>query len=185
MYGGHDQLGQLLCLYSKCQACDIGEVGARCESQEQSGRERRCFGGRESFTPRSRGRGGGSTAAVSCSFSVLQCSLRMTSAAPVMGSEQQWEEAGGKERPWLLSIAPGERAVIKYPEGLRVGWDTTALWYKYCKTWMASPTGNDKHGTSSSRVGGFNEDKLFERQYISNTPIFPAWTPVHGSLLPS
>lgn len=29
-----------------------------CKSQEQSGRERRCFGGRESFTPGSRGRGG-------------------------------------------------------------------------------------------------------------------------------
>lgn len=155
--------------FSKCQACCISEVRAGCESQEQSGRERRCFGGRGSFTPGSRGRGGGSTATVSCSFPVLQCPLGMAPAAPAI-------MAGGRGRPWLLSTAPGKRAVIEYPEGLRVGWGTTALWYQYCKTWMASPTGNAKHGTSSSRVGGFNEDKLFERLYISNTPIFPAWT---------
>lgn len=52
-----------------------------CESQEQSGREQEVLWREGILYPRS-------TATVSCSFSVLQCPLRMAPAAPAMGSEQ-------------------------------------------------------------------------------------------------
>lgn len=40
MQGGHDWLGELLCLYSKCWVCHMGEVpGAEWEGKEVLWRE--------------------------------------------------------------------------------------------------------------------------------------------------
>lgn len=79
-----------------------------CESQKESGRGRRYFGGRESFTPGSRGRGGGSychcVLQLLCAAMVLGCNaLRMAPVAPAMGSEQHWVN-GRRERKTLAVI---------------------------------------------------------------------------------
>lgn len=59
---------------------------------------------------------------VSCSFSVLQCPLRMAPAAPPWDQNSTGLMAGGRGRLGCYPLPLGRRAMIKYPEGLRVAW---------------------------------------------------------------